>query len=152
MVWNFGNSKSGVKVNFCSYLLQSLASAHDQVAERVYDEQLMLSDALDGLDLDDSNSLQHSNGLQAVPVAVRVVGIRKVPGEPLGVTLRVDEATGSLKVTRILDGGIVDRQGLYYDMSFWVLNAFAFLKKTCCVLGSSTVTITLESAAMCGLL
>uniref|UniRef100_A0A8C4X097 Membrane palmitoylated protein 2 n=1 Tax=Eptatretus burgeri TaxID=7764 RepID=A0A8C4X097_EPTBU len=44
--------------------------------------------------------------------AVRVVGIRRIEGEPLGVTFRVER--GELVIARILRGGAIDRQGLLH--------------------------------------
>ncbi|KAF6215628.1 hypothetical protein GE061_010384 [Apolygus lucorum] len=43
--------------------------------------------------------------------AIRVVGLRKMPSEPLGLTVEVDE-DGNLIVARILSGGAIERQGL----------------------------------------
>lgn len=44
--------------------------------------------------------------------AVRAVGIRKNPGEPLGLTVKTED--GQLVIARILAGGAVDRQGLLH--------------------------------------
>uniref|UniRef100_A0AAY4C296 MAGUK p55 subfamily member 2-like n=1 Tax=Denticeps clupeoides TaxID=299321 RepID=A0AAY4C296_9TELE len=46
------------------------------------------------------------------PDAVRMVGIRKVAGEHLGVTFRVEN--GELVIARILHGGMIDQQGLLH--------------------------------------
>uniref|UniRef100_A0A3Q1I6X0 Membrane protein, palmitoylated 2a (MAGUK p55 subfamily member 2) n=1 Tax=Anabas testudineus TaxID=64144 RepID=A0A3Q1I6X0_ANATE len=46
------------------------------------------------------------------PDAIRMVGIRKVAGEPLGVTFKVEG--GELVIARILHGGIIDQQGLLH--------------------------------------
>nr|SVE83562.1 EOG090X032R [Daphnia pulex] len=43
---------------------------------------------------------------------VRAVGIRKNPGEPLGLTVKTED--GQLVIARILAGGAVDRQGLLH--------------------------------------
>ncbi|KAL1123832.1 hypothetical protein AAG570_001603, partial [Ranatra chinensis] len=43
--------------------------------------------------------------------AIRVVGLRKNPNEPLGVTVEINEE-GQLVVARILAGGAIERQGL----------------------------------------
>lgn len=42
---------------------------------------------------------------------IRIVGIRKSPDEPLGLTVEQDD-NGNLVVARILGGGMIDRQGL----------------------------------------
>lgn len=44
--------------------------------------------------------------------SVRVIGLRKSPGEPLGLTVKTED--GQLVVARILGGGAVDRQGLLH--------------------------------------
>ncbi|TRY65380.1 hypothetical protein DNTS_013781 [Danionella cerebrum] len=44
--------------------------------------------------------------------AIRMVGIRKVPGEHLGVTFRIEN--GELVIARILHGGMIDQQGLLH--------------------------------------
>ncbi|XP_030364599.1 MAGUK p55 subfamily member 2 isoform X4 [Strigops habroptila] len=46
------------------------------------------------------------------PDAVRMVGIRRAPGQSLGVTFRVER--GELVVARILHGGMVAQQGLLH--------------------------------------
>lgn len=43
--------------------------------------------------------------------AIKMVGIRKKPNEPLGLTVEVDEYS-QLIVARIIAGGMIDRQGL----------------------------------------
>ncbi|XP_014669759.1 PREDICTED: MAGUK p55 subfamily member 6-like isoform X2 [Priapulus caudatus] len=46
------------------------------------------------------------------PDAIRMVGIRKVEGEPLGITIATED--GDLSIARILQGGMIDRQGLLH--------------------------------------
>uniref|UniRef100_A0A672R2H2 MAGUK p55 subfamily member 2-like n=1 Tax=Sinocyclocheilus grahami TaxID=75366 RepID=A0A672R2H2_SINGR len=53
--------------------------------------------------------------VNSVPVpadAIRMVGIRKVAGEHLGVTFRIEN--GELVIARILHGGMIDQQGLLH--------------------------------------
>ncbi|CAL4101975.1 unnamed protein product, partial [Meganyctiphanes norvegica] len=45
--------------------------------------------------------------------AIRMVGLRKTPDEPLGLTVREDE-NGYLVIARIMAGGSIDRQGLLH--------------------------------------
>ncbi|MGH0154142.1 UNVERIFIED_CONTAM: hypothetical protein FKN15_036191 [Acipenser sinensis] len=52
------------------------------------------------------------NNQPASPDAVRMVGIRKVAGEHLGVTFRVESS--ELVIARILHGGMVDQQALLH--------------------------------------
>lgn len=42
---------------------------------------------------------------------IKMVGIRKMPNEPLGLTVELDEYN-QLIVARIISGGMIDRQGL----------------------------------------
>lgn len=44
---------------------------------------------------------------------IRMVGLRKKPDEPLGLTVREDES-GYLVIARIMAGGSIDRQGLLH--------------------------------------
>ncbi|KAL2080438.1 hypothetical protein ACEWY4_024231 [Coilia grayii] len=81
---------------------QSLMEAHDMVASKCYEApppQDMTNDAL-----------VNSALMQAD--AVRMIGIRKKAGEPLGVTFRVEKE--DLVIARILHGGLIDRQGLLH--------------------------------------
>ncbi|XP_056633390.1 protein PALS2 isoform X2 [Diorhabda sublineata] len=43
----------------------------------------------------------------------RMVGVRKKPGEPLGLTVQVDD-NGNLTIARILEGGMIEKQGLLH--------------------------------------
>ncbi|KAF2898279.1 hypothetical protein ILUMI_07895 [Ignelater luminosus] len=45
--------------------------------------------------------------------AIRMVGIRRKPDEPLGLTVQVDESK-NLVIARILGGGTIDKQGLLH--------------------------------------
>ncbi|KAK7898750.1 hypothetical protein WMY93_019603 [Mugilogobius chulae] len=81
---------------------QSLLEAHDMVASKCYEvppPAEMTNDAA-----------VNSALMQAD--AVRMIGIRKKAGEPLGVTFRVDK--DELVIARILHGGMIDRQGLLH--------------------------------------
>lgn len=53
--------------------------------------------------------LEHNDAMQTQ--TVRDVGLLKIPNEPLGLTVEVDEQ-GNLVVARILAGSAIDRQGL----------------------------------------
>ena len=58
------------------------------------------------IDLDGPN-----DNTMPVGEAIKMVGIRKNPGEALGLTVELDEFN-QLTVARILAGGMIDRQGL----------------------------------------
>ncbi|XP_059800922.1 protein PALS2-like isoform X1 [Hypanus sabinus] len=81
---------------------QSLLEAHDLVASKCY-ETPPSSPSL----LNDSLCNQTASG-----DAVRMIGIQKKAGEPLGVTFRVEDS--ELVIARILHGGMIDRQGLLH--------------------------------------
>ncbi|KAF2983347.1 hypothetical protein EK904_000861 [Melospiza melodia maxima] len=87
---------------FFSVPLQSLLEAHDIVASKCYDSPPSSPEV---------NNSSVNN--QAVPVdAIRILGIHKRAGEPLGVTFRVEN--NDLVIARILHGGMIDRQGLLH--------------------------------------
>ncbi|XP_073684952.1 MAGUK p55 subfamily member 2b [Garra rufa] len=82
---------------------QSLLETHDSVASKTYETPppspcAFMDPAL--------------NNQPVPPDAVRMVGIRKVSGEHLGVTFRVEG--GELVIARILHGGMIDQQGLLH--------------------------------------
>ncbi|XP_041102272.1 MAGUK p55 subfamily member 6-like isoform X2 [Polyodon spathula] len=83
---------------------QSLLEAHDMVASKCYEAPPSNSEI---------NNDVAANNQQVIPAdSVRMIGIRKKAGEPLGVTFRVEN--GDLVIARILHGGMIDRQGLLH--------------------------------------
>ncbi|KAM9462230.1 MAGUK p55 subfamily member 2b isoform 2-T2 [Clarias gariepinus] len=82
---------------------QSLLETHDSVASKSYEtpppSPCVFMDPT-------------FNNQPVPPDAVRMVGIRKVSGEHLGVTFRVEG--GELVIARILHGGMIDQQGLLH--------------------------------------
>ncbi len=63
----------------------------------------------------------HSSNTLALPYyasppvdAVRMIGVRKVNDEPLGITVRVND-NGDLEIARIMHGGLIDKQGLLHE-------------------------------------
>ncbi|XP_070585163.1 protein PALS2 isoform X4 [Erythrolamprus reginae] len=80
----------------------SLLEAHDIVASKCYESPPSSPEI---------NNASVNN--QIVPVdAIRILGIHKRAGEPLGVTFRVEN--NDLVIARILHGGMIDRQGLLH--------------------------------------
>ncbi|XP_065109699.1 MAGUK p55 subfamily member 2b isoform X2 [Paramisgurnus dabryanus] len=82
---------------------QSLLETHDSVASKSFETPppspcAFMDPAL--------------NNQPVPPDAIRMVGIRKVSGEHLGVTFRVEG--GELVIARILHGGMIDQQGLLH--------------------------------------
>ncbi|KAM9353177.1 MAGUK p55 subfamily member 6a [Symphorus nematophorus] len=80
---------------------KSLIEAHDKVAAKCYEtpHAAMNSDA------SMTSSLMPAD-------AVRMIGIQKKAGEPLGVTFRVER--GEMVIARILHGSSIDRQGMLH--------------------------------------
>ncbi|XP_036394341.1 MAGUK p55 subfamily member 2b isoform X1 [Megalops cyprinoides] len=82
---------------------QSLLETHDSVASKSYETPPPSPCAFMDAAL---------NNQPVPPDAIRMVGIRKVSGEHLGVTFRVER--GELVIARILHGGMIDQQGLLH--------------------------------------
>ncbi|KDR14827.1 MAGUK p55 subfamily member 6 isoform X2 [Zootermopsis nevadensis] len=83
---------------------KALLESHDVVAEKSYEHSPQQEPELPAFELP-------VNGMTAD--AIRIVGLRKSPNEPLGLTVQVDES-GNLVIARILGGGMIDRQGLLH--------------------------------------
>lgn len=96
---------------------KSLLGTHDSIAERYNfpsSPDLAPLAEIDSIDL-------YPNGTAMTADAIRVIGLRKNPNEPLGLTVEEDE-NGNLVVARILAGGMIDKQvGEIADMSVIVL-------------------------------
>uniref|UniRef100_A0A3P9IJ73 Membrane protein, palmitoylated 6a (MAGUK p55 subfamily member 6) n=1 Tax=Oryzias latipes TaxID=8090 RepID=A0A3P9IJ73_ORYLA len=80
---------------------KSLMEAHDKVAAKCYETPHVSAN---------SNCLLPSSFMPAD--AVRVIGIQKKAGEPLGVTFHV--VRGEMVVARIMHGSSIDRQGMLH--------------------------------------
>ncbi|KAM4717394.1 MAGUK p55 subfamily member 2a isoform 1-T2 [Anableps anableps] len=87
---------------------QSLLETHDSVASQACDSQP--PSPCDFVDHAQEDSQTTNPTLPSD--AIRMVGIRKVAGEHLGVTFKV--VGGELVIARILHGGIIDQQGLLH--------------------------------------
>lgn len=87
---------------------QSLLETHDSVASQTCDSPP--PSPCDFVDHDDEEDSTHTH--PPPPEAIRMVGIRKVAGEHLGVTFKVEN--GELIIARILHGGMIDQQGLLH--------------------------------------
>ncbi|KAG7283529.1 hypothetical protein CRUP_012589 [Coryphaenoides rupestris] len=91
--------------------MPSLLETHDSVASQ--ECETPPTSPCDCVDHDPPGEGGHTtNSLPPPPEAIRMVGIRKVAGEHLGVTFRVE--AGELVIARILHGGMVDQQGLLH--------------------------------------
>ncbi|XP_047428264.1 MAGUK p55 subfamily member 2a [Mugil cephalus] len=87
---------------------QSLLETHDSVASQACDSPP--PSPCDFVDHEPEDS--QTNNQHLPPDAIRMVGIRKVAGEHLGVTFKVEG--GELVIARILHGGMIDQQGLLH--------------------------------------
>ncbi|XP_069985081.1 protein PALS2 isoform X6 [Penaeus vannamei] len=94
--------------------LLALLETHDTIADRRHTGDAGTSNGYNnGINgcHDNATFMPEENGY---PVdAIRMVGLRKRPDEPLGLTVREDES-GYLVIARIMAGGSIDRQGLLH--------------------------------------
>ncbi|XP_061627990.1 MAGUK p55 subfamily member 2-like isoform X3 [Phyllopteryx taeniolatus] len=88
---------------------QSLLETHDSVASQGDGSPLSCPCKFTTHDQDQDRQM---NNFRPPPDAIRMVGIRKVAGEHLGVTFKVED--GELVIARILHGGLIDQQGLLH--------------------------------------
>lgn len=97
---------------FFKFIFQSLISTHDQVGYITYEK---LKNPTTEIDVTDNKAIKTLdsliNGSTMPAETIKMVGIRKNPKEPLGLTVEIDEYN-QLVVARILAGGTIDRQGL----------------------------------------
>jgi len=92
----------------------ALLETHDTIAERRQVKgnpgNSKYQNSINGCH-DNFTFMPEANGY---PVdAIRMVGLRKKPDEPLGLTVREDD-NGYLVIARIMAGGSIDRQGLLH--------------------------------------
>ncbi|XP_017780546.1 PREDICTED: MAGUK p55 subfamily member 6 isoform X2 [Nicrophorus vespilloides] len=83
--------------------LRALIETHDKIGEVILGPKISspkVEDILPAL-----------NGMTGE--TFRMVGLRRKPGEPLGLTVQVDESE-NLVVARILEGGMIEKQGLLH--------------------------------------
>ena len=90
-------------------MVQALLDTHDTIAERRHTGDAT-TNGVNGCH-NNATFMPEENGH---PVdTIRMVGLRKRPDEPLGLTVREDES-GYLIIARIMAGGSIDRQGLLH--------------------------------------
>lgn len=83
--------------------------SHDVAGDIVYKKLKNPQVTLDKSKFTRSES--ENNGSMPVGETIKMVGIRKKPNEPLGLTVELDDYN-QLIVARIIAGGSIDRQGL----------------------------------------
>lgn len=89
--------------------MQALLETHDTIAERRHAGDTT-TNGVSGC----HNNITFMPEENGHPVdTIRMVGLRKKPDEPLGLTVREDES-GYLIIARIMAGGSIDRQGLLH--------------------------------------
>lgn len=95
--------------------VKALIATHDEVGEQTLEDRpapLVRRQ-------NQESSIDHNNGndnvigevIEMPGETIKMVGLRRNPNEPLGLTVEVDEHN-QLMVARILAGGMIDRQGL----------------------------------------
>lgn len=99
--------------------MRSLIEAHDTIAEQDYDnDENILDNIIKKQEMSEENNNEELSPLPyyaSPPVdAIRMIGIRKVNDEPLGITVRINE-NGDLEIARIMHGGMIDKQGLLHE-------------------------------------
>jgi MAGUK p55 subfamily member 2/6 len=103
--------------------LKVLIEAHDTIAQRKFNENDEYTDEmLNSQDVDEQmNRTLDNTTNDFLPFysnpptdAIRMIGVRKVNDEPLGITVRVNE-NGDLEIARIMHGGLIDKQGLLHE-------------------------------------
>lgn len=90
---------------------KSLLGTHDSIAERYNfpsSPDLAPLAEIDSIDF-------FPNGTAMTADAIRVIGLRKNPNEPLGLTVEEDD-NGNLVVARILAGGTIDKQVCFINV------------------------------------
>jgi hypothetical protein len=111
------------KMLLTNHHLRALIESHDTIAQQDYENDDNLLDMLikkhdeeygeNAEDLEDE--LSPLPYYASPPIdAIRMIGIRKVNDEPLGITVRVNES-GDLEIARIMHGGMIDKQGLLHE-------------------------------------
>lgn len=99
--------------------IRALIEAHDTIAQQDFENDDNLLDLLikrqEGIidELDEETSPLPYYASPPID-AIRMIGIRKVNDEPLGITVRVNE-NGDLEIARIMHGGLIDKQGLLHE-------------------------------------
>ena len=101
--------------------LRALIEAHDTIAQEDFDNEENILETLikrQNGELADNELDENTSPLPyyaSPPVdAIRMIGIRKLNDEPLGITVRVNE-NGDLEIARIMHGGMIDKQGLLHE-------------------------------------
>ncbi|XP_049802744.1 protein PALS2 isoform X2 [Schistocerca nitens] len=82
---------------------KALLESHDTVAEKSFEKP----------EVESQPQTIEFPASEMTADTIRMVGLRKSPKEPLGLTVQVDES-GNLVIARILAGGMIDRQGLLH--------------------------------------
>lgn len=89
--------------------VKALIETHDEVGHRSYTSK----PPVNPISLLSKEFLEITDNIMPGAETIRMVGLRRNPNEPLGLTVEVDEHN-QLVVARILAGGMIDRQALLH--------------------------------------
>jgi MAGUK p55 subfamily member 2/6 len=87
--------------------VKALVETHDEIGELTIEQLSKPSNHAPSVEIFD----YPANGMPGE--TIKMVGLRKNPNEPLGLTVEMDD-NDQLVVARILAGGMIDRQGLLH--------------------------------------
>lgn len=89
--------------------VKALIETHDEIGQRSYTSK----PPLNPISILSKEFLDITDSIMPGAETIRMVGLRRNPNEPLGLTVEVDEHN-QLVVARILAGGMIDRQALLH--------------------------------------
>lgn len=89
--------------------MKALIETHDEVGERAL--QLIAIPPISPISVLPKEFIEITDSEMPGAETIRMVGLRRNPNEPLGLTVEIDEHS-QLVVARILAGGMIDRQAL----------------------------------------
>lgn len=89
--------------------VKALIETHDEIGHRSYTSK----SPIDPISLLSKEFRELTDSIMPGAETIRMVGLRRNPNEPLGLTVEVDEHN-QLVVARILAGGMIDRQALLH--------------------------------------
>lgn len=104
-------SLNNLKTNETLELLEIITNPHFQALIESHDS-IAVKEYADDVRIEPSYVSSIDSGMQNSPDAIRMVGVRKNPDEPLGITVRKDG--NDLHIARILAGSTIAKQGLLH--------------------------------------
>lgn len=89
---------------------KALIETHDEIGARSYDPK----PPIDPIKVLPKEFIEITDNGMGGAETIRMVGLRRKPNEPLGLTVEVDD-NNQLVVARIIAGGMIDRQALLHQ-------------------------------------